>query len=129
MPFKHNADRRDKFDKAQFKVTNWPDYNESLRRRGDITIWVDDSVASAWSAPASNGRGRPAKYSDLAIETCLRVRSAYDFAFRQTQGFVRSVFALMRLDLPVPDFSTLSRRAGGLSLSKVKYEGVCSGYV
>ncbi len=26
MPFKQTADRRHKFDKAQFKVTNWSDY-------------------------------------------------------------------------------------------------------
>ncbi|SDR45278.1 IS5 family transposase [Pseudovibrio sp. Tun.PSC04-5.I4] len=122
MPFTHNADRQHKFDKAQFKVTNWPQYNESLRRRGDITVWVEESVATSWFAPAGNRRGRPAKYSELAIETCLRVRSAYGFALRQTQGFVRSVFALMGLTLPVPDSSTLSRRAGCLKLSRPKLQ-------
>ncbi|WP_280141824.1 IS5 family transposase [Pseudovibrio sp. Tun.PSC04-5.I4] len=39
---------------------------------------------------------------------------------RQTQGFVRSVFHLMELVLPVPDFSILSRRADGLKLSNPK---------
>ncbi|MEP5065548.1 MAG: hypothetical protein ABJR35_04370, partial [Roseibium sp.] len=30
-------------------------------------------------------------------------------------GFVRSLFQLMKLELAVPDFTTLSRRAGGLA--------------
>ncbi|MEP3330584.1 transposase, partial [Sedimentitalea sp.] len=35
---------------------------------------------------------------------------------RQTQGFVRSLLGLTGVELPVPDFSTLSRRAIGLSV-------------
>ncbi len=120
MPFKQTDDRRHKFDKARFKVTNCSEYNESLRRRGDITIWIDDSVADAWSAPANNRRGKPATYSDLAIETCLRIRSVLGLALRQTQGFVSSLFRLLELDLPVPDSSTLSRRCDGLELSRPK---------
>ncbi|WP_159436494.1 transposase [Pseudovibrio sp. Tun.PSC04-5.I4] len=118
MPFKANADRQHKFVKAKYKVTNWREYNESLRRRGDITVWVEDSVATTWFAPAANRRGRPARFSELAIQTCLQIRAVFCLALRQTQGFVRSVFHLMELVLPVPDFSTLSRRASGLKLSK-----------
>ncbi len=120
MPFKHNTDRRHKIPKAQFRVTNWPDYNESLRRRGDITVWIEESVAQAWLAMPCKQRGRPARFSDFAIETCLQVRGVFGLALRQTQGFMRSVFSLMGLNLSVPDFSTLSRRAGGLKLSKSK---------
>lgn len=39
---------------------------------------------------------------------------------RQTQGFVQSLLTLMGLSLPVPDFSTLSRRAIDLSVEEVK---------
>ncbi|WP_057463329.1 IS5 family transposase [Pseudovibrio sp. POLY-S9] len=120
MPFKHNADRRHKFEKTEYKVMNWSEYNESLRRRGDITVWVEDSVAGAWFAPASNRCGKPVKYSDLSIETCLQIRVVFGLALRQTQGFVRSVFHLVELVLPVPDFSSLSRRADGLKLSNPK---------
>lgn len=34
MPHKFNADRRDKIPKQKHRVTNWAEYNESLRRRG-----------------------------------------------------------------------------------------------
>ncbi|KZL22343.1 IS5/IS1182 family transposase [Pseudovibrio sp. WM33] len=120
MPFKQTADRRHKFDKAQFKVTNWSDYNASLRRRGDITVWIDEDVTEAWVAPVSTRPGRAATYSDLAIEICLRVKSVFSLALRQTQGFVRSVFALLDLTLPVPDYSTVSRRTAGLNLTQVR---------
>jgi len=36
---KLNAARRDKFQAAKYRVTDWPDYNEALRSRGDLTIW------------------------------------------------------------------------------------------
>ena len=42
MPHKFNAARRHKFDKAQYRVINWAEYNESLGQRGDLTIWVSE---------------------------------------------------------------------------------------
>ena len=53
MPHKFNAARRHKFDKAQYRVINWAEYNESLRQRGDLTIWVSEEAQSVWSAPVS----------------------------------------------------------------------------
>ena len=44
MPHKFNAARRHKFDKAQYRVINWAEYNESLRQRGDLTIWVSEEA-------------------------------------------------------------------------------------
>ncbi len=40
MPHKFNAARRHKFDKAQYRVINWAEYNESLRQRGDLVVCV-----------------------------------------------------------------------------------------
>lgn len=57
-----------------------------------------------------------AKYSDFAIETCLTVGLMFHQPLRQTQGFVQSLLKLMGVELLVPDFSTLSRRAIGLSI-------------
>ncbi len=73
MAHKFNASHRHKFDKNKYSVTNWPDYNESRRRRGDVTIWIDERVVNLWAAPASSSRSRPAIFSDYAIETCLQV--------------------------------------------------------
>jgi hypothetical protein len=78
MPHKHNEDRRHKIPKQKLKVTNWAVYNESLRRRGDLTVWISDDALIQWSAPQRESRGGQRKYSDLAIATepvCLRGHS------------------------------------------------------
>ena len=61
MPHKCNAARRHKFDKAQYRVINWAEYNESLRQRGDLTIWVSDEAQSVWSAPPPHVTEWPAE--------------------------------------------------------------------
>ena len=119
MPHKFKAARRHKFDKAQYRVINWAEYNESLRQRGNLTIWVSDEAQSMWSAPRRTSRGGQRRYSDLAIETCLTLRMAYRLGLRQTQGLMGSIGTLMGLDIRVPDYSTLSRRANGLSIAQV----------
>ncbi|WP_292272461.1 transposase, partial [Mesorhizobium sp.] len=63
--------------------------------------------ACGWRRGGHRGGGQP-KYSDLAITLCLTLRVVYGLALRQTQGLMRSVAALMRVDIAVPDFSTLS---------------------
>ena len=118
MPHKFNASRRHKFDKAQYRVINWAEYNESLRQRGDLTIWVSEEAQNVWSAPRRTSRGGQWRYSDLAIETCLTLRTTYRLALRQTQGLMGSIGTLMGLDIRVPDYSTLSRRANGLSIAQ-----------
>ena len=123
MPHKFNAARRHKFDKAQYRVINWAEYNESLRQRGDLTIWVSEQAQSVWSAPRRTSRGGQRRYSDLAIETCLTLRTAYRLGLRQTQGLMGSIGTLMGLDIRVPDYSTLSRRANGLSIAQTVRQG------
>jgi len=50
MPHKFNDARRDKFEKKRYRITNWPSYNESLRQRGDVTIWLSREVEAGWCA-------------------------------------------------------------------------------
>lgn len=121
MPHKFNAKRRDKISKQKFKVTNWPVYNESLRRRGDLTIWASEAASCLWFAARRKSRGGQSKYSDLAITLCLTLRVVYQLPLRQTQGLMRSVARLMGIDIAVPDFSTLSRRGKGLVLPSANH--------
>lgn len=129
MPHKFNADRRDKIAKQKYQVTNWPAYNESLRRRGDLTIWVKDEALSLWTGAEADIAGGQPKYSDLAITLCLTLRVVYGLALRQTQGLMRSVAAPMGFDIALPDFSTLSRRSKGLALPSTKSRATTSGPV
>ena len=117
MPFKHNAGVRHKFPKAKYAVKNWAAYNEYLRLRGDVLIWFDPELLPGWRAGRRRKRGGQLIYSDVAIELCLTLRVVFGLPLRQTQGFVRSVFRLMDLGLPIPDFSTLSRRGQSLDIT------------
>jgi hypothetical protein len=38
--------------KTKYRVRNWAVYEESLRRRGDITVWFDADAVDSWNAPA-----------------------------------------------------------------------------
>jgi hypothetical protein len=112
MPHKHNAARRHRIGKMKFKVTNWAEYDAGLRQRGSLTLWLTPEALDGWTAPRRTTRGGQPRYSDLAVETALTFGLLFGLRLRQSEGFLGSVLALMGLDLPVPDHTTLSRRAG-----------------
>jgi hypothetical protein len=116
MPHKFNADRRDKIPKQKQRVTNWSEYNEGLRQRGDLTVWICEDALALWPAARRTTRGGQPHYSDLAIELCLTLGLVFKQPLRQTQGLMRSIARLLGVEIAVPDFSTLSRRGNGLTL-------------
>lgn len=91
MPYKFNASRRHKFPKARYRVTNWPEYDAALVRRGGLTIWFTEEAVAAWHAPASGRRGGQPIYSDTAIETGLALRLVFHQSLRGTEGLLRSI--------------------------------------
>ena len=105
--------------KTKYRVTNWREYEAGLRRRGDITVWFDDAAVRAWNAPPSGKPGGQPTYSDLAIITALTLRTVFHLPLRQAEGFVGSLMRLMRLDLEVPDHTTLSRRGRTVDVPKL----------
>ena len=110
MPFKHNAARRHRIPKRRYRVTNWPAYEAGLRRRGDLTFWLDEAAPAGWQAPRRTTPGGQPRYSDLAVELVLTLRLVFHLALRQAEAFSRSVLRLLGLHLAVPDHTTLSRR-------------------
>ena len=111
MAFKHNAARRHRIGRMKFKVTNWPEYEAGLRRRGSLTLWLTPEALAMWLAPRRTTRGGQPRYSDLAIETALTLGMVFGLRLRQVEGLLGSVLPLMGLALAVPDHTTLSRRA------------------
>ena len=96
----------------RYRVRNWSDYNRALIARGRLTFWFDEDAVAAWR---KRGPGAPKVYSDTAIQCALILKSVFHLSLRSTQGFVSSLLKLLRLDLPVPDYSTLSRRQSSLA--------------
>lgn len=101
-----------------YRLRNWRDYNASLTQRGSLTLWISEEIADWWlSAEASGKPGASRAYSDRAIEACLSLRVLFRLPLRQVEGFVRSLFALVGVSLPVPDYTTLCRRQSGLDVA------------
>src|SRR3712207_7178277 len=66
MPYKANEARRHKIPRARYRVSNWPEYDRALQRRGSLTVWVTPEALAAWHPPKTGRRGRSRAYSDLA---------------------------------------------------------------
>ena len=73
--------------------------------------------AAAWRAAPSGRPGGPRKFSDISIKTALTLRLVFRVPLRQTEGFLRSVLSVMRVDLDAPDHTTLSRQSRHLDLA------------
>lgn len=98
----------------KYQITNWRAYNQSLKQRGQLLLWLDKGVS--WFAPATGRRERQPTFSDAAIQFCLTIKCLFGLALRQTIGMVESLLRLVGLDWTAPDFSTLSRRQKDLQV-------------
>lgn len=95
---------------------NWKLYNRELKNRGSITFWLDSESLCKWFSERSSSWGFQEIYSDLAIQLLLILRYRFHLSLRETHGFAESIFHLLGLELPIPCYSTLSRRAEQLSV-------------
>ncbi|GKN93397.1 IS5 family transposase [Klebsiella variicola] len=103
--------------KQKYKITNWKTYNKALIHRGSVTFWLDDEAILAWYESATpSSRGRPLRYSDLAITTVLMIKRVFRLTLRAAQGFNDSIFALMGVPLRCPDYTGVSKRAKSVNV-------------
>ena len=105
-----------KQSKAKYRIRNWSAYNASLVKRGSITLWINTADLNTWKPDGPRQRGGQWVYSDAAIQCLWLLRSVFHLTLRATEGFAHSLFQLMGVDLPVPDYSTICRRANGLTV-------------
>lgn len=100
----------EKKKKKRYLVRNWSAYNAALIKRGSIDVWLDEETIDSWRAMPSGQPGCPQRYSNTAILCTLTFRSVFRLPLRATEGFLTSLFRQTKVPLPIPDFSTLSRR-------------------
>src|SRR3954468_1972786 len=106
--------------KPTYRIRNWSQYNDALVRRGSLTLWVDQAALDAWRYHGPAQQGAQFLFSDSAIERLLTLRAVYHLTLRATEGFARSLFGLMGVDLTVPDYTTLCRRAATVRITLPK---------
>lgn len=105
--------------KARYKVTNWTEYNKALMARGNILFWLTEENLKNWYHKQQKDEkksGRPRIYSDSTIELLLTICQAHEVSLRQAVGMVKRLFAALGIDLQLPHYSVLSRRAGKLQI-------------
>ncbi|KAA6320461.1 hypothetical protein EZS27_029773 [termite gut metagenome] len=103
-------------NKDTYKVRYWKAYHSSLCQRGGLTLYLEDSVLKEWKL-CSRKKKQVGEhtYSDRIIQCCLLMKISYGLKFRQSTGFLESIFLLIKKShLLVPDYSTLSPRQKSL---------------
>jgi len=104
--------------KSSYKVHNWRNYTESLVERGSITFWFSDDAIAQWEHANDEPKvGHPFVYSDRAIESLLVLRELFRLPYRQTEGLGRSLVQLMQINVAIPDFTSLAKRAASLEIA------------
>lgn len=115
----HCMSKIKKLCQGKYKVTNWSEYDNSLKQRGDLTIWFAEDAINNWleKEVIDKNRRRQRKYSDLAIKTIYILRQVFHLRLRQAEGFVRSILKMLKTIMPIPDYTTISRRIGDVSIN------------
>ena len=106
--------------KALYRVQNWSEYDKALVHRGSITFWMSDDFEKTWLHTGAKQRGSQFEYSDQALLVMLTVKEVFHLTNRGVEGFVRSLFRMLKINLPVPDHSTVSKRGKDLKVKLPK---------
>ena len=85
MPNKYADKKGWKIPKQSYKLSNWSEYSDALRRRGEIDVWLSEEAISLWYAKERvyDGTGTPNRFSDFAIITCHEIHQVYRLPLRQ----------------------------------------------
>ena len=117
MPYKHNESKRHHFKKHTYRQANYAEYNQSLRDRGRIDIWLSADIMANWQTEQRlyDGTGSSPKYPDSTLIACHYLRLVFKLPLRQTQGFIDSLLKEMGYTtFSCPDYSCLSKRLSKL---------------
>jgi len=102
--------------KTKYRIKNWAKYNQALKQRGSLELWINADLPDNWRAEPSGRPGNQPIYSDFAIQIVIQFGKVFHQKLRQTEGLLEDIFKLMGLKLSVPDYSTVSRRASRLNV-------------
>jgi len=105
----------------RYLIKNWSDYNRSLIQRGSINIWFSEEAIQKWhNTLLAKKKGRPQIYSDDAILCALLIKTVFRLPLRSLQGFLMSLVLILGLQIKVPSYTQISRRAKDLGKALAK---------
>ena len=84
-----------------------PSHELARIRRRTGQAWKPDGMAyrggrRGMAAPATGKRGGQPIYSAIAIETSLALRLVFHQPLRQTEGLLRSIADVLKIDIAIP---------------------------
>ena len=110
-----------KREKPGYRVTNARAYNQSLRKRGMISLYVPGGDLKAQLINAKvrtpGVSGREPTYTTAYIELIYTFYRLFGWGMRQTTGYMEDYWATRGLDIPVPSSSQLCERFAALQVS------------
>ncbi len=109
-------------NKKKYKINNWAEYNEALKQRGSIEIWVNSDFLNKWSALLSGKPGAQPIYPDQAIQIVIQLGKVFHQKLCQAKGLLENIFKLMSIELSVLDSTGL--KVYGEGEWKVRQHGV-----
>lgn len=78
----------------------------------NVTLWIDEELFDPPpDVQLGRGRGRPPVYSDPLIQALLALGQLFGLPLRTLQELAQSLRKLVWPALPVPNYTTLCRRA------------------
>ena len=98
--------------KPDYKVTNWTDYNKSLKKRGELSLYFPPGdlkpqfITEHSYVPGISGR--QAIYKQPYVELVYMFYRLFGWGMRQITGLFEDLWRTKKLDIPVPSFGHLS---------------------
>src|SRR6202171_1698619 len=123
MPYKARLEQGEprKRKKPGYRVTNARAYNQSLRKRGMISLYVPGGDLKAQFINAKvrtpGVSGREPTYTTAYIELIYTFYRLFGWGMRQITGYMEDYWATRGLDIPVPSSSQLCERFAALEVS------------
>lgn len=95
--------------KPRYKTNSWKQYNNALINRGFLTFWIDKETIAEWKQNKQGKRGRPRRFSELAITTALMVKQLlggklslknYNAQVDETYAMIKTLNKITGLGMP-----------------------------
>lgn len=98
--------------KPQYKVVNWAEYNKSLKKRGELSLYFPHGDLKSQfinESPYIEGiSGQQETYKRPYIELIYTFYRLLGLGMRQITGYFEDFWRTKKLDIPVPSFGHLS---------------------
>jgi hypothetical protein len=106
--------------KSQYKVSNWSEYNKSLKKRGEVSLYFPPGEIKPHFVNEISYikgiSGQQSTYKQPYIELIYTFYRLFNWGIRQMTGFFEDLWRTKDLDIPVPSFGHLSDLFSSLPL-------------